>query len=375
MKKINYVEILNENSLINNFVETCNNTNIKLALFGCGNALVNALGFLKFFNITPYKIIDNDFCKVGEFVNDLEIISYEAFKSIHNEYMVLIVPQDVKAIREIKKQLMEIMSENFIYSFDFIYFDFYNQIQSYLSYRDFFKENFDEILWLFDNLEDDKSKETLIAFLKGRMTQDYKYYESVYCEEQYFDKEIVKLTDNETFIDCGAWDGDTIIDFMNRVNSYDNIYCFEPDSVTFKKLESFVKDNDSSKKIVLFENAVWKKSEILKFNAIGETQSNVCTDQNSIYSTEVKAIALDDCSFDNVTQIKMDIEGSEYEALIGATRTIRDFKPRLTICAYHKYEDLVLIPRFIKQIEPRYKLFLRQHKPYGSELVLYAVVK
>lgn len=374
MKSIIYNEILNKKSLIKDFIETCSNTNLKLALFGGGNALINAFGFLNFFSITPQVIIDNDFKKVGQFVNNLEIISYEAFKLIHEEYIVLIIPQDTKIIREIKVQLIEMMSENFIYSFDFIYFDFYNHMQSYSDYRDFIIENLDEIVWLFDNLEDDKSKETLIAFLKGRMSQDYKYYERVYSEEQYFDKEIVNLTDHESFIDCGAWDGDTIIDFMGRVNSFDKIYCFEPDESTFKKLESYVKCNDLNKKIVLFEKAVWHKSEILKFNAIGGTQSTVCNSQNSTYVIEVEAVALDDCSFDNVTHIKMDIEGSEYEALVGAKNTIKCFKPLLTICAYHKYQDLVSIPRFIKQIEPSYKFFLRQHKPYGSELVLDAVI-
>ncbi len=69
----------------------------------------------------------------------------------------------------------------------------------------------------------------------------------------------------------------------------------------------------------------------------------------------------------------MDIEGAEYEAVEGAKTIIATYKPKLTICLYHKYEDITRIPLLIKKIEPKYKLFLRHHTPYGAELILYAI--
>jgi hypothetical protein len=71
--------------------------------------------------------------------------------------------------------------------------------------------------------------------------------------------------------------------------------------------------------------------------------------------------------------IKMDIEGSELNALQGAQNTIRKYKPILAICVYHKKNDLLTIPAYIHSICPEYKFYLRAHSKYSQELVLYAV--
>lgn len=68
----------------------------------------------------------------------------------------------------------------------------------------------------------------------------------------------------------------------------------------------------------------------------------------------------------------MDIEGAEVGALLGARKTIMKNKPKMAICVYHKFEDLYKIPCLIKEIEPSYKLILRQHEEWPCETVCYA---
>ena len=72
--------------------------------------------------------------------------------------------------------------------------------------------------------------------------------------------------------------------------------------------------------------------------------------------------------------IKMDIEGSELEALKGSKKVIQRDKPRLAICIYHKPEDMTEIPLYIKELVPEYKLYIRHHSNAGTETVLYAVM-
>jgi len=72
--------------------------------------------------------------------------------------------------------------------------------------------------------------------------------------------------------------------------------------------------------------------------------------------------------------IKMDIEGSEYEALIGAKDTISKYHPKLAISLYHKPEDLIQIPYYIKSLCPEYRFYLRLHSYYSEELILYATM-
>jgi hypothetical protein len=74
--------------------------------------------------------------------------------------------------------------------------------------------------------------------------------------------------------------------------------------------------------------------------------------------------------------IKMDIEGSEPEALKGSANTITARKPKLAICLYHRIEDFWEIPLYLHDLVPWYKLFVRHHTSIFdlTETVLYAMV-
>ena len=91
---------------------------------------------------------------------------------------------------------------------------------------------------------------------------------------------------------------------------------------------------------------------------------------------EVQLVSLDSYlskkERDEITYIKLDIEGVELKALQGMSNTIMNNKPKLAICIYHKPKDLWELPLFVKQLNPKYKLFIRQHHPY-NETILYAI--
>lgn len=93
----------------------------------------------------------------------------------------------------------------------------------------------------------------------------------------------------------------------------------------------------------------------------------------------IKTKSIDDLvkeeGLEKVDFIKMDIEGSELVALKGAKRTICQYKPNLAICIYHKIEDFYMIPKYIKQIVPEYKLYVKHHTDREWETVLYASVR
>jgi FkbM family methyltransferase len=70
--------------------------------------------------------------------------------------------------------------------------------------------------------------------------------------------------------------------------------------------------------------------------------------------------------------LKMDIEGSELAALQGAEKTLRQFKPKLAICIYHKFADFFEIPRFLQSLNLGYRLYLDHYSIHAEETVLYA---
>ena len=89
---------------------------------------------------------------------------------------------------------------------------------------------------------------------------------------------------------------------------------------------------------------------------------------------DINVYALSDLDLDSkVTLIKMDIEGSELEALKGAEKLIKRDRPRLAICIYHKRQDPVEITNWILELGMDYKLYMRHYSNFGFETVLYAV--
>ena len=89
---------------------------------------------------------------------------------------------------------------------------------------------------------------------------------------------------------------------------------------------------------------------------------------------KIKLITLDDYLYNRKpTFIKFDIEGSETEAILGMKKIMRDFKPKLAICVYHKPSDLWKIPLLIKKINPRYKIFIRHYTQTQHDTVCYAI--
>lgn len=108
------------------------------------------------------------------------------------------------------------------------------------------------------------------------------------------------------------------------------------------------------------------------FDAAGTASSKILSEPTNI---AVDVAAIDDIvdPEDKITFIKMDVEGAELESLKGAKRTIQRDYPKLAICIYHKPEDMVTIPTYIKKLVPEYKLYIRHHTYHTEETVLYAI--
>jgi hypothetical protein len=88
----------------------------------------------------------------------------------------------------------------------------------------------------------------------------------------------------------------------------------------------------------------------------------------------VDCVALDEALSDcRPTYIKMDIEGSELEAVIGAGGIIKASQPVLAICVYHQQDHLWRIPAALADLTDEYQYYLRPHLLEVLDLVCYAV--
>ncbi|MFA7662847.1 MAG: FkbM family methyltransferase [Patescibacteria group bacterium] len=189
--------------------------------------------------------------------------------------------------------------------------------------------------------------------------------------EIYFPADLFHLADNEVFADLGAYDGDTFLEFRKRVHGF-TAYCgFEPDPATFQRLrrhlEHYPKDWE---RIHIWNMAVSEEPGYVWFRATGDVSSRIADDGES----KVPCDRLDNLSWpEPPTFLKADIEGSELSALKSGERLIREHRPTLAVCVYHKPQDLWEIPLWIAGLGVGYRVYLRRYGPADTELVVYGV--
>ena len=229
------------------------------------------------------------------------------------------------------------------------------------------------IVTLYGLLNDEKSRRVFKAALKFKLTEDYTYLLEVKddVKKQYFD-EVVKFSDEEVFVDCGGYTGDTIEAFLKAVdNKFKHIYSFEPDERNFKILTKYVEGLEQKDRIKAINAGVYYKSSV--FYLQGEEMAIACT--NEATDRKVEVCAIDDVVKFAPTYIKMDIETFETYALLGAMESIVKYKPKLAISIYHKFDDLWNIPLLLKQWVSEYDLYIRHYECYQAETVVYAIPK
>lgn len=340
----------------------CNyDVKLPVILYGCGKGCATALDMLITNGITPIAICDTDESKWGGIFHKIPVTSIQNIKNKYNDFYIFIAAP-VYA-REIIDYVKSFIKRERIY--------FFGNFTEQIAHRNYTNKNITFIKKLYSQLTDDKSRITLINMLKGWITCDYKYFQDIFTSEQYFTEEIMKLSDNESYVDVGAYTGDTIIKFIEKVNAkYNNIYAFEPNEQCFSSLIEIENNYD---KLKIIKKGAYECKTTFGFNANSNSMSSAHLVNDNTQTCTIDVDRIDNQIKNKVTFIKMDIEGAELSALKGARKTILENKPKLAICVYHKYEDIIEIPKFIMSLGLSYNYYLRHHSYYSGETVFYAV--
>lgn len=227
----------------------------------------------------------------------------------------------------------------------------------------------DAILAPYGFLSDDESILTYHSAVKGHLLRDYREY--VECnEEQYLVNSIIPEEAYAHFVDCGAFIGDTIERLAFNKKKLSCVSAFEPDPKMYLKLVKTMEwTGFKGIKTNLYRFAVNDKNEALAFS-IQHGSSGISAQGTEI----IQGISLDEVlSGQKPTYIKMDVEGNEIKALLGAKNTITSARPLLGICVYHYINHFWEIPGLLHSWNLDYKFYMRTHSSCGMETVLYAV--
>lgn len=334
-------------------------------IFGAGNVgkevLKKAKNYGSSWNIKGF--LDNDQSKTGTMIDELKVAGVNELPQNVEDHIILICTMQPGIIAN---QLHSLGIDNYWSS---VWMD--DTMHDFL-----LQDSIDtfEVSRLKEILYDEKSKNLLDTLVQKRKAGFMDYTDIQDSGTEYFIDEFFTKDNDEVFIDCGAYDGDTIVEFCSWTeNQFKAVYSFEPDTVILQKIKSNIPQYDQ--RIHLIPKGVYFHKTTLSFmNTDNIYSGHVVEKADNMGCNMIECIALDEEINEKVTFIKMDIEGSEIPALNGAKNIILRDKPKLAICIYHKPDDLWKIPLMLKEWVPEYRMHIRHYgrRYYGT--VLYAYI-
>ncbi|HEX8707879.1 MAG TPA: FkbM family methyltransferase [Pyrinomonadaceae bacterium] len=220
---------------------------------------------------------------------------------------------------------------------------------------------------------DNESRRQFVAHLRFRLFLDFAALPAN-SPDKYFPADIFKsLSPEIVYVDCGAFDGDTLRMFLDRHRAgFKRAVVFEPDPRTFERLKGYISSlsDDVRGKIRARNAAIGLENSLMSFNAMGEEGSAF----DPAGSTQVEVVSLDQAlKNEHPTFIKFDIEGAEQDALRGGRNLIQTLKPTLAVSVYHRPGDMWEVPLYLKGLNEDYAFFLRTEGEDGFGTVCYAV--
>lgn len=336
-------------------------------IYGFGNLGKKVYELLSSNGVKTIAIMDNGI----QLTNDIE--GYSIFQDQINESFIVVISiwNPLTNLKTLISDLRNKFPSNTIL--------FAGELTNYFKFdhflfvsREFLREKQDIIQETRDLLIDNKSKNIFDELISLRMSNSFDK-DLIIDESQYLPSdlpEVLQKIENSIFCDIGAYTGDTLLDFANKIESFKYIG-FEPDLANYNELSM----NLQKLKIdgLAINKATGSFNGSVEFEQGNGVSSKIIAHLNDgVESSEVEIVKLDDFSWEEIPTIfKMDIEGAERDTLIGMEEIIKSTKPLLMICLYHTKDDLWEIPRMIFSWRSDYNFSIRQHAKNGLETVLY----
>ncbi len=337
------IELLSENKSV---WEALAESEKPIAVYGMGNAAERIIATLNDYGAKVSEIFASDEFVRGHSFLGYKVLKYSEVCEKYDDFNVVL--GFATHLDGVLENIIRINGEHRVYAPDV------PVAGGGLFTYDYVKENESEFDFVYSHLADEKSRQTYIDIINFKISGKVEYLLKNYEDKNVIYRDILKLGDYEVIADLGAYDGDTVREFTAFTGGrYGHIYALEPDAKNFRKL---TKNTDGMKNITLYNMGAWSKKDTLIFSDRAGRNSKL-----SSSGTAVEVCDIDSLIDGEITLLKMDIEGAELRALEGAEKTVKKYKPKLYICAYHRNEDLFTLGRKILELGD-YRLYFRQTK-------------
>ncbi len=179
-----------------------------------------------------------------------------------------------------------------------------------------------------------------------------------------------KAESGEIVIDAGAFTGNTVMYFKECVGEHGKVYAFEPMEETFQQLKENV---GHFPQVHLVQAGVCHQDGYTLIAPQNFPGASLLKEGDIRVETRTIDSFVEENNMQRLDFLKMDIEGSEMEAIKGAKKTIQKFRPKMALCVYHKPTDIFTIYEKILEFDSKYKFYLKHNSNNLWETVLFCV--
>lgn len=336
-----------------------------LLIYGMGNGADKIISVLERYGIEYDDVFASDGFVRGHSYRGKRVLSYsEACEKYKSDFNILV--SFGSKLPDVIERIYSLENSHNVFSPDVPVCggEIFNE--------EFFDKHENELYDARQALFDEKSKQIFDDIVRFKLTGRLCYLKKTSCDEKEAEG-CLRFENYRTFIDLGAYNGDTVKKYAALCPNLTQIYAFEPDKRNFKKLCTYCEALEGIEAFPL-NLAAYSTDTVLKFQSAGNRNSTA----SSQGSFQHKTVEIESKAPDNVCKsadfIKYDVEGLEYEALIGSKRLIAECEPDLLVSMYHKSEDMYELPLLLKELNSNYSLILRR-LPYipAWDLNLYAI--
>jgi FkbM family methyltransferase len=355
--------------------DCCVERRARFVIFGAGQLGRRCLAAARTHNLDVAAVVDNNSSLWGREESGVSVISpRDAASKLGSDTVPIIAifhPCLRSDVCTAKRQLQDLGWKT-IFTFPHLTWRYPDNLlpNFYWSTPTQLRSHAGDLERVFDLLADDFSRDVFLRALRVRLLADFAATDNADPSPQYFSS-VYKPLPTESFVDCGAYDGDTVSSFVTQTGRrFRGIVAFEADPQNAARLRRRIEQLGIQDSTVVEESAVGGVNGMVRFSADGNSSAGISTHGDAV----VSCATLDEkLGTRPVTLLKMDIEGAEWDAIGGAAKTIARNRPVSAICLYHHPDDLWRIPLRLRDLVPGSRLFLRSYSAEGFELVCYCV--
>lgn len=339
--------------------------NLPIVLYGMGNGADKLIAVLQSNGLEVSDFFASDGFVRGHSFHGKKVLTFNEILDKYEDFIVLLsfgssLPEMLDRFEDLSKRCKFFVPELPIAGDILFTGEYYDSI----------RDKLDQVREL---LADNRSKEVLDAIIDYRLTGKIdSLLRTTDSRDEVF--RILRPARYKSYMDLGAYNGDTIRELLVYQPALEQIYALEPDRRSFRKLSESAEKDGFASILTASQAGAWECDGTLYVSDEGSRNSHL----SMIPEAKSKAtLVRSPDSFLNgahVDYIKYDVEGVEREALLGSSKTISTCHPDLAISLYHRAEDIWKLPLMLLEMEPRYRLYLRR-PPYIPpwDLCLYAI--